>query len=351
MPGAYGEVRLAGRPDGLAAGVADVQTLRPVQPWFSHRVGSITKSFVATVVLQLAGERRLRLDDLVSRHLPQLNTGPVTVRMLLNHTSGIGNYTNVLLQTPDDLVNVGRTTYRPIELAQLGISMPPVSAPGEFWSYTNTGYIILGLLIERLTGKRYGKEVERRILRPLGLSRTYLPGTDPHIRGPHSKAYVPWTDGTLRDFSVYNMSWGWAAGEMISTAQDLTRFYKALFAGRLLRDDLLTEMRQTVPILPEFPEAAGYGLGVYWQALPNGPAWGHDGGVIGQTTISWHNTTNLSFGANMTFYDAPAIDEATTNFLLAAFAEPASASARSTAAPLIRQFAHLTDLRPGLSAR
>jgi D-alanyl-D-alanine carboxypeptidase len=92
MPGVFAEVRAQRRRE-LAAGFADVETMRPVQPWFQHRVGSITKSLVATVVLQLVGERRLRLDDLVSRHLPQLNTGRVTVRMLLNHTSGIGNYT------------------------------------------------------------------------------------------------------------------------------------------------------------------------------------------------------------------------------------------------------------------
>jgi D-alanyl-D-alanine carboxypeptidase len=282
------------------------------------------------------------------------------VRMLLNHTSGIGNYTNVMLQTYEDLITVSSTTYRPLDLAQLGLSMPPTGAPGELWSYSNTGYIILGLLIERLTGKRYAAEVQRRILHPLGLHRTYFPGTDARIRGPHSKAYVPWPDGTLRDFSECNMSWGWAAGEMISTAEELTRFYHALLGGRLLRPNLLEQMRQTVPIVPELPDLAGYGLGIYWQAVPNGQAWGHDGGVIGQTTISWHNTTSLSFGMNMTFYDAPAIDEALGNFLFGVFAADDPAAVSPLGRPIqqvsplgrpIQQVHHLTDLRSPLGAR
>ncbi len=352
MPGVFAEVRSGRRREELAAGFADVQTMRPVQPWFQHRVGSITKSFVATVVLQLAGERKLRLDDLVSRHLPQLDTGPVTVRMLLNHTSAIGNYTDELIQTADDLINVGNTTYSPIELARLGLSMPRTGEPGVAWSYTNTGYIILGLLIERLAGRRYATEVQRRILRPLGLWRTYLPGTDPHIRGPHSKAYVPWIDGTLRDFSVGNMSWAWAAGELISTPQDLNRFYSALFEGRLLRRDLLDEMRTTVPMNPDFPEEGGYGLGVYWLGLPGEPAWGHDGGVIGHLTVSLHNSNHMSIAENMTFYAAGPnpIDDALVTFVVAALGGDTSA-ARAQARPVNLHRDEITKLRPGLSAR
>jgi D-alanyl-D-alanine carboxypeptidase len=330
MPGVFAEVRAQRRRE-LAAGFADVETMRPVQPWLQHRVGSITKSLVATVVLQLVGERRLRLDDLVSRHLPQLNTGRVTVRMLLNHTSGIGNYTNELFKSAEDLISVGTRTFTPIELARLGLSMPPTADPGAAWSYTNTGYLLLGMIVERLTGRRYATEIQRRILLPLGLWRSYFPGTDPHIRGPHSKAYVPWLDGTLRDFSVYNMSWAWAAGELVSTPQDLNRFYRALLAGRLLRRDLLDEMRTTVPMDPAAPEDGGYGLGLYWVGLPNGPAWGHDGGVIGQATLSLHSSASVSFAQNMTFYAAGPnpIDDAVAAFLLAALGNTATAEAKT----------------------
>jgi D-alanyl-D-alanine carboxypeptidase len=207
------------------------------------------------------------------------------------------------------------------------------------------------MMVERLTGKRYTTEVQRRILRPLGLWRSYFPGTDPQIRGPHSKAYVPWIDGTLRDFSVYNMSWGWAAGELISTPQDLNRFYRALFEGRLLRRSLLDEMRTTVPMDPSFPEAGGYGLGVYWIGLPSGPAWGHDGGTIGHVTLSLHNSRSVTIAQNMAFYAAGPnpIDDAVARFALAALGE--TAPMRASAGTLNLSRDKVTDLRPGLSAR
>jgi D-alanyl-D-alanine carboxypeptidase len=320
MPGLYAEVRDGRRPWAGAAGVAYVDRDVPAAPWFRHRVGSVTKSFVATTVLQLVGERRLRLDTPARRYLPGLDVPEqVTVRMLLNHTSGIGNYTTALVTTEEELVEMARTTYAPEHLAKLGLGLPPTNAPGAAWSYSNTNYILLGLVIRHVTGKSFRTEITHRILRPLGMRATYFPGADPHIRGPHAGAYVPWSDGTLRDFSVFDMSWGEAAGEMISTAGDLNRFYRALFSGRLLEPALLAEMKTTVPFDPAAPEAGGYGLGVYWLPLPCGRAWGHDGGVIGQTTISWHSedgTRQVSLGENMSSYPRPSpIDAARNAFL------------------------------------
>src|SRR4029450_8851783 len=102
-------------------------------------------------------------------------------------------------------------------------------------------------------------------------------------------AYVPWSDGTLRDFADFNMSWAWAAGEMISTADDLNRFYRALLTGRLLNRTLLAQMQTTGAVDPSAPEAAGYGLGIAWVAIPCGRFWGHGGGVVGHTTNSYHS--------------------------------------------------------------
>lgn len=339
MPGVFAEVRDGRRSIEVAAGVADIDTGRPVRPWLQHRVGSITKTFVATVALQLVGERRLELDAPIGRYLPDEVPGAVgrqvTVRMLLNHTSGIGNYTNAMISTPEDVVRIARTTYTPQQLIRTGLAMPTTNAPGVAWSYSNTNYVILGRLIERLTGRSYSAEITRRILRPLSLRHTYFPGTDPRIRGPHSEAYVPWTDDTLRDFSVFNMSWAHAAGELISTPQDLNRFYRALLAGHLLRHDLLNEMKTTVPMDPATPEIGGYGLGLYWVQMPCGRFWGHDGGTVGHVTLSWHSADGrrqLTLAENLALYENPAIDAARAQFLRAATCGPQQSTARAVTA-------------------
>jgi D-alanyl-D-alanine carboxypeptidase len=313
MPGVSAEVRDGAAAWELASGVADVRTGRPVRPWFRHRVGSITKTFVATTLLQLVGERRLRLDAPIAAYLPDVVPGDlgrtVTVRMLLNHTSGIGDYDELIFADPERSFERVRTqTYTPRQLVALGLHAERTNAPGARWSYSNTNYIVLGLLIERLTGRPYAAEVGRRIVRPLGLRNTYFPGTDPYLRGPHSAAYVPWFDGTLRDFTVYNMSWAWAAGELISTPQDLNRFYRALFTGRLLKPAQFAAMTTTVPTDPADPEGLRYGLGLLSVPGPCGRGWGHDGGVIGQIALSLHSLDGrrqLTVAENMAFYQTP----------------------------------------------
>ncbi len=325
MPGVFAQVRDGRRTWNLAAGTADLTTGRPARPWMRQRVGSITKTFTATTVLQLVSERRLRLDAPVARYLPRLIRGElgrqVTVRMLLNHTSGIGDYDTALITDAASIEALRTRTVSPAELVRIGLAQPPTNEPGAAWSYSNTNYIILGLLIEKVTGHRYADEVHRRIVAPLHLRHTYLPGTDPYIRGPHMAAYIPWTDGTLRDFSVFNMSWAWSAGELISTAGDLNRFYRALLTGRLLDRRMLRQMTTTVPFDPATPQAGGYGLGIYWVATPCGPAWGHNGGVIGQTTDSYHSVhgrRQVTVAQNLNFNMSEEIGQAHGAFLTAA---------------------------------
>jgi D-alanyl-D-alanine carboxypeptidase len=233
-------------------------------------------------------------------------------------------------------------TATPQALIRVGLAQPPTGAPGERWSYSNTNYIILGLLIEKLTGRPYATEVSRRILRPLHLRDTYFPGTDPWIRGPHMAAYVPWSDGTLHDFSAFNMSWAWAAGEMISTAADLNRFYRALLTGKLLSPALLAEMRTTVVVDPSAPDAGGYGLGIFWLATPCGPVWGHSGGVVGHTTYSLHSADarrQVTQAENLIRYAAPGeqhpIDQARSAFLLTALCDGRTAAAATPEASTI----------------
>jgi D-alanyl-D-alanine carboxypeptidase len=341
MPGVFAQVRDGHETWNLAAGVADIRTGRPVRPSFRQRIGSITKTFVATTVLQLVDEHRVRLDAPIAGYLPGVVPGElgrrVTVRMLLNHTSGLGDYDDVLLN-PNDPESAERLRFRtltPQELIGIGLSQPPTNAPGERWSYSNTNYIVLGLLIERVTGQRYAAEVTRRILRPLHLAHTYSPGTDPYIRGPHGGAYVPWPDGTLRDFSVFNMSWGWAAGEMISTMGDLNRFFRALLTGRLLPPYLLAQMLTAVPFDANMPEAGGYGLGIAWGPTSCGRAWGHNGGVVGMTTNSLHSPDGrrqVSAAQNLLF-PPPEADAAHIAFLDTALCGPHAAARAATAPP------------------
>ena len=358
MPGLFAEARDGRRVWPVAAGVADLDTGRPVRADFQHRVGSIGKTLLATAVLQLVGERRLTLDAPIGRYLPDVVPGAtgrrVTVRMLLNHTSGLGNYTDVVVRDADAIVYASTHTYTKRQLVRIGLALPTTNAPGAQWSYSNTNYIILGLLIEKITGHRYATEVERRILRPLKLRHTYLPGNDRYFRGPHAGAYVPWTDGTLRDFSAFNMSWASSAGELVSTMADLNTFYRALLTGKLLSPALLRQMQTTVPFFADMPEIGGYGLGLYWLGTPCGPRWGHNGGVIGQTTDSYHSIDGrrqVSVGLTMTNFAPPGenhpIYEAHNQFMTAAMCgtQPAVRAAAATAAlpPSLR--ADLTSLR------
>ena len=344
MPGVFAEVRAGHQRWRGAAGVADVTTNRPVRPGMRQRVGSITKTFVATTVLQLVGERRVDLDAPASRYLPDLlpggKLGRVTVRMLLNHTSGIGDYLSVLLRSPEDVEKYRTRTISPRELVALGLSAPPTNYPGAAWSYSNTNYILLGLLIERVTGRAYAAEVRRRILRPLGMTRSYFPGRDPRIRGSHARAYIRWTDDKLRDFSVYNMSVAWAAGELISTPHDLNVFFRALLSGRVLPPALLKQMQTTASVDPaKKPQATGpggYGLGIALVALPCGLFWGHDGSVPGQDTISFHSSDGsrqVSLAENMNFEGSPGrIQEARLRFLTTALCGPETGVRKAGAA-------------------
>jgi D-alanyl-D-alanine carboxypeptidase len=337
MPGTFAEVRDGRSTWRGASGVADIETGRPTRPGFQHRVASITKTFVATAVLQLVAERKIALDAPIGRYLPEYARDGVTVRMLLNHTSGVDNYLEMLFADGVPAIERYQTeTVSPQELAGIGLSMPPTNEPGAAHSYSNTNFILLGLIIEKVTGRPAASEITRRVIRPLGLRGTYFPGTNPRIAGPHSKAYVPWLEGELRDFSVYNMSWLWMAGELVSTTADLDTFYRALLSGRLLRPAQLTEMRTVVPWNPAFPEAGGYGLGIYSAGLSCGLVWGHDGLALGHSTISLHSPDGVrqaTIALNVTHYSLPGepdpIFDAALEFLDLALCGDAAASTMS----------------------
>ncbi|MFI8521713.1 serine hydrolase domain-containing protein [Streptomyces sp. NPDC085481] len=299
MYGAYSAVRDGHEQWRGATGVADPATGRPTGPDFEHRIGSITKSFTAVAVLQQVERGRIDLDAPVGRYLPDLVPGErgekVTVRMLLNHTSGIGDY--VLPAFPGILQDPGRTLdenrlrhIEPEELARLGLAAPPAKERGK-WAYANTNYILAGLILERVTGQDPEAYITRHVIRKAGLRHTYFPSS-PAIKGPHAGMYESFF-GLIdppRDYSTYDMSWAGTAGAMVSTTNDLNVFYRRLLGGKLLGPAALRAMKTTVPMEEPEPgqeEAMRYGLGIYTLRMPSGDwYWGHDGAVFGAGTWS-----------------------------------------------------------------
>ena len=279
-PGAIALVREGDRTIRLTSGYADLKTKTPMRATDRFRVGSITKTFVATVVLQLVGERKLRLTDSVERWLPGLvpNGRAITVRQLLNHTSGLFSYDEdreFLAAADRDLLR----QWTPRELVAIATAHEPHFAPGAGWSYSGTGYIVLGLIVEKASGNSLGSELRRRIFAPLRLRATSLP-TAPRIAGRYAHGYYV---RPLKDVSVGSPSVAWAAGALVSNADDLAEFFRALLRGRLLRPGLLQAMETTIKSGP----GAGHGLGLGAVRLPCGTVWGSSGGVPGYSTHSY----------------------------------------------------------------
>ncbi|MGM0887583.1 MAG: serine hydrolase domain-containing protein [Bacillota bacterium] len=289
FPGILVKTFEGGKTWGYAAGIADLSTKKPMKTDFSFRIGSVTKTFTATVVLQLAGENRLNLDDPIEKWLPGVIQGngyddkQITIRQILNHTSGIAEYTR---SKDFDMMDT-KKSYTAEELIKMGISLPPDFAPGKGWSYSNTGYVLLGMLIEKVTGNSYAEEIENRIVEPLDLSNTFLPGNSSVIPGTkHARGYIQ-LDGAseLKDVTYYNPSMGSSAGDMISTADDLNKFFSYLLGGKLLKEQQLKQMLTAVPT--GTAELGEYGLGIFKTKLPNGVSiWGHGGTIPGFITFA-----------------------------------------------------------------
>lgn len=291
--GVLAEVRDSGRVWRGSSGVAELGKAKPVVAGGRFRAGSITKSFVATVVLQLAGERRLRLDDTVERWLPGIvaEGGRITLRQLLQHTSGIVNYTNTrafrtLYGGVDQVVGLRDRTWTPQELLNFTAGEALLFEPGTSWMYSNTNYILLALVIERVTGNHYATEAERRVVRRLGLHGTEFPARRSVIAGPHAHGYLPRQVGDQVepvDISRFNPSVSGASGELVSTAADLNRFYRALVTGRLLRPEQQRELLQIRSTGRDYD----YGLGLETRVVNGIRLWGHDGDFFGYQAASW----------------------------------------------------------------
>jgi D-alanyl-D-alanine carboxypeptidase len=285
-----------------SAGLAELGgTAKP--PIDGHaRIASNTKTFTATLVLQLVAEGKIGLDTPVADYLPEFGLDErITVRMLLQHTSGVFNFTGemyedgtIVLGIPAPGTPLGQEwvedrfhTYQPRELVELALSKPARFEPGTKWSYSNTNYVLARLLIEQVTGRSFAAEMHRLILGPLGLSSTVVPETSPEIPEPHAHAYYRYEqDGVEKtvDVTRHNPSWTPGGGDMISTTQDLATFISALLRGKLLPAELLAQMCTPHPTgIPTMD----YGLGVFVRDL--GPGGGivitHNGGLAGYATL------------------------------------------------------------------
>ncbi|MFJ2134755.1 serine hydrolase domain-containing protein [Streptomyces sp. NPDC087845] len=298
IPGVTAQARSE---DGIwkgAAGVGNLRTGAPRGADDRFRIASITKTFVATVMLQLEAERRLDLDGTVESWLPGMVRGhghdgrKITVRQLLNHTSGIFDFT-------DDpgyarrYLGTGflkhRYDIRPPKVAvDAAMAHAPAFEPGTRYAYSNTNYVLAGLIMEKVTGHTYEHEIRTRIIKPLKLHATLMPGDSSRMPKPGSRAYSALDDDTegarVHDVTVQNASQTWAEGDVISDAGDLNRFFSALMRGRLLAPKQLKEMKTTV-------FDSGYGLGIEQLTTSCGTTvWGHGGGWAG--SLSYAATTD-----------------------------------------------------------
>lgn len=298
VPGVYAEVRDADRTWRGASGVADVTTGRPVTPDMRQRVGSITKTFTAAAIMQQVEQGRIRLDAPIGDYLPQLVPGErgrkITVRMLLNNTSGLPDYIRYAFPSLGEgssksLDDNRFRQFRPAELIKMGVDAPPAGEPGATPGvYSNTNYLLLGQLLERVTGTTAEEYITRNVIERAGLRRTGFP-TGPRIGGPHSRMYEALWGGIdpPRDYSVYNMSWTGTGAALVSTMEDLNRFYGKLLDGRIVSRSSLAQMQRTVPVVALDGTLIDYGLGLHKVGTRGcGTFWGHDGTVWGAGTIS-----------------------------------------------------------------
>jgi D-alanyl-D-alanine carboxypeptidase len=303
------------------AGTRDLRTGEVIRTTDRFRVGSITKAFVATVVLQLVGEGRLSLDDTVERWLPGVVPAGngITVRQLLNHTSGVFDYLNDDPQvTRERLLAPYETNpdhvWTEAQLVAIATERPPNFAPGTGWRYSNTNYVLAGMIVRAVTGTGIDDEVTRRITIPLGLTNSYFPTSIRFILGDHSRGHLRGVDpnGQTTWFDVTDISPSlyWGAGAMVSSPADIAAFHRELLAGHLLPAAQQGELLRTVAT----GGPSGYGLGLISVNTPCGPAWGHDGAVFGYTaavfsTADGGRQVALALNTNIGAQDTAWVDD------------------------------------------
>jgi D-alanyl-D-alanine carboxypeptidase len=277
-----------------ASGVADLATGRVLQASDRFQVGSITKTFVATTTLQLVEEGILNLDDKLTDRLPTSVTdwipkaNQITLRQLLNHTSGVPDYTDVLFRWAAVNPGVFFNSWQPEQLVSFIDGLEAGFQPGDSWQYSNTNYLLLGMVVETATNNNIAQEIRDRILEPLALTNTFF-AEEEAIPGGYVKGYWDFDqNGTLNDISVTNLSWAWATGAMVSNTSDLATFIHALIGGKLLEPDTLQQMLTTISPITS-PNYTTYGLGIGTLESPNRFWYIHRGQTLGYRSNMWYS--------------------------------------------------------------
>jgi D-alanyl-D-alanine carboxypeptidase len=266
-------------PDGDAAPEADDHT----------RVGSLTKTMTATILLQLVGEGLVSLDDAISQYVPDSPNGTATLRQLADMTSGIPSYS---LDPTWSTAYFGDPSFvfTAQQLLDYAKQLPLDGAPGEVWKYSNTNYVLLGMVIEQVLEQPLGDVFEERIFAPLGMDDSVYPAGSAAISEPHLVGITAQGQpaGETADATDWNPSFGNAAGEVISTLDDLTLWAHALFTGEDVLTAELQQLRRDSILSSPPPnnDQGGYGIG--WGQRPDG-YWGHSGTIPGFTTSVFHS--------------------------------------------------------------
>jgi D-alanyl-D-alanine carboxypeptidase len=318
----YRDTRKPGASWALRRGDGDLVDGAPVPVGASFRIGSVTKTFLATAVLQADEEGRLSLGDSLARWLPgalpRLDESAITVRMLLDHTSGVPDPTQRLLAHPE---RFGKGPVTPADLVAKTRRLAPVAPPGKEFSYSNADYWLLAMILEKATGETYTRRIETRILRPLGLTHTVLPSNTTGLPSPFMHGYAPQPGKAPVEVTGFRSDWGSSSGGIVSTTADLDRFDGALLGGRLLAPAELAAMKHGTRAPANPMGVSVYGLGLTKLRLSCGVTlYGNMGGLAGYTT--WMQSTGdgsrqIAVAANTE--ELPRVDESIGKVVDAAF--------------------------------
>jgi D-alanyl-D-alanine carboxypeptidase len=295
FPGAtLGVVLVNGESFGLAVGLSDREKKTPMRPTDRMLAGSVGKTFAAATALQLIKEGKINLDDKIEKYLGREqwfsrlpNAKDITVRQLMNHTSGLVRY-EFKDQFTKDLTANPEKVWKPAELVAYLLDEKPPFEAGKSWDYSDTNYIVLGMIIEKVTGRRFYDEANRRLIRPLKLTDTIpqdgrgLKGVVQGYAGPNNP--FGGTDAMIVNgkFAI-NPQFEWTGGGYASTAHDLARWAKMIYEGKAFSPDLLPQVLEGVPAAMLGRETR-YGLGAIIRKTQAGTSYGHSGFFPGYMT-------------------------------------------------------------------
>jgi D-alanyl-D-alanine carboxypeptidase len=319
-PGAILLVREGDQVTRITGGYANLAKRTPMRADDHFKIASLTKTYTAAVVLQLVQENRLRLTDTVEQWLPRLvpNGRRITVHMLLNHTSGLAEFDSDPRYLRPYLRGHLGHYWSPKQLVRIAVSHKPLFPPGKTTheAYSNTNYVLLGMIVQKVTGASIGAELRRRLFTPLGLTETSFP-TRPGLDRPYARGYMVLGRRSRTDVTALSPSLSPASGAIVSTAEQTADFYRALLSGRLLEPHLLNAMKTTISGGPDVDiPGQRYGYGIETFPTPCGLAWGHNGTLPGYLTFIYSSEDGQRQALLMVNHDAETLPRAVPRLFL-----------------------------------